>query len=292
MGRSMKQVYMTIGLPGSGKSTWADEYVRNNPNTKRINKDSLRAMLDAGKWSKANEKMILEVRDVLILKALEDGYHVIIDDTNLAPKHQEHIRELVRGKAEVRTKNFTDVPLETCIVRDLKRPNSVGETVIRRMWKQFLQPKPVSPAQVLGPGAIIVDIDGTLALHNGRNPFDWDNCVNDLRNDVVYRAVWALTHYESMITGVKIQVLLVSGRDSAVREKTEWWLERNHIQYDQLWMRPEGDMRKDVIIKEEIYRREIEGKYNIIVVFDDRDQVVEFWRSLGLTCFQVAPGDF
>jgi hypothetical protein len=30
----------------------------------------------------------------------------------------------------------------------------------------------------------------------------------------------------------------------------------------------------------------------LVAVFDDRDKVVAMWRSMGVPCFQVAPGDF
>jgi hypothetical protein len=50
--------------------------------------------------------------------------------------------------------------------------------------------------------------------------------------------------------------------------------------------------RKDAIMKEELYRQHIEGKYNIKFVLDDRQQVVDMWRGLGLTVFQVDEGDF
>lgn len=139
----MKKVIITRGLPSSGKSTWSKELIAKNPSQyKRINKDDLRSMLDGGKWSRDNEKMVLQVRDQLILLALEGGKHVIVDDTNLAPKHEVHIRELVKGKAEVVIQDFTDVPLEECIRRDSARPVSVGEKVIRDMWRQFLAPAP------------------------------------------------------------------------------------------------------------------------------------------------------
>ena len=60
-----------------------------------------------------------------------------------------------------------------------------------------------------------------------------------------------------------------------------------------LFARKSGDFRKDAVVKEEIYRRHIEGKYCIKLVLDDRDQVVSCWRdTIGLTCFQVAPGAF
>ena len=57
-------------------------------------------------------------------------------------------------------------------------------------------------------------------------------------------------------------------------------------------MRPEGNNEKDSIIKKRIYEDHIKGKFNVEFVLDDRNQVVEMWRELGLTCLQVAEGDF
>ena len=85
---------------------------------------------------------------------------------------------------------------------------------------------------------------------------------------------------------------LVSGRMDTYRPQTEAWLVKHKVPYTALFMRPAGDMRKDVLIKQEIYEREIKGKYNVLFVLDDRQQVVYGWRALGLTVFQTAPGDF
>jgi hypothetical protein len=87
-------------------------------------------------------------------------------------------------------------------------------------------------------------------------------------------------------------VFAVSGRDGSCRELTENWLAANNIPFDGLFMRPVGDMRKDSIVKMEIFENEFKGKYNIKFILDDRNQVVAMWRSLGLTCLQVADGDF
>lgn len=57
-------------------------------------------------------------------------------------------------------------------------------------------------------------------------------------------------------------------------------------------MRPEGDIRKDSIVKRELFEKYVRPYYNIEFVLDDRNQVVEMWRSLGLKCLQVAEGDF
>lgn len=282
----MKKVFLLKGLPGSGKSTWAEYQMRAVPNTKRINKDSLRAMLDCGKWTKANEKFVLATRDALILSALDEGCHVIVDDTNLVDKHEIHIRELVKGKAEVVIKDFRDVPLEVCIERDLKRPNSVGETVIRRMYKDHIRPKVEAPAFVEGvPWAIICDIDGTLALSGWRDPYDGSLANQDPVNEAVATLV-------RLPPGDEDKIILVSGRDEKYREITEDWLKTNRIPFAFLYMRPANDSRQDVIVKQEIYREKIEGKYNVRFVLDDRNQTVQGWRDLGLTCLQVADGSF
>ncbi len=278
----MKKVLMTKGLPASGKSTWAKQLIEKNPNAyKRINKDDLRAMLDNGKYSNEAEKYVLQVLDTLVLMAIEKGKHVIIDDTNLAPKHEARIRELIKGKAELVIQDFTDVPLETCIERDSKRLAPVGEQVIKQMYNQFLKPKREVIEIIEGlPSAIICDIDGTLALLNGRNPYDASSCENDELNNVVASLLKDKT------------VLLVSGREDKYKEQTEKFLSKHHIEYSSLWMRATGDFRKDANIKTEIFENNIRGKFNIEFVLDDRNQVVNMWRSIGLTCLQVADGDF
>jgi tRNA uridine 5-carbamoylmethylation protein Kti12 len=149
----MLQVILTKGLPGSGKTTWAKTFVAeklilDKEIWKRVNKDDLRAMMDANQWSKENEAFILSVRDYIITMALLNNYNVIVDDTNLHPKHVEQIQTIVtmhndhilpkQPKCELIIKDFTDVPLETCIERDAKRERTVGEAVIRDMHERFL----------------------------------------------------------------------------------------------------------------------------------------------------------
>jgi hypothetical protein len=89
-----------------------------------------------------------------------------------------------------------------------------------------------------------------------------------------------------------VAVILVSGRDSVCQPETEQWLAENAIPYTELWMRPPGDTRKDTIVKAEIYKKHIKGQYNVLFVLDDRDQMVQAWRRLKLTCLQVADGKF
>lgn len=288
----MQKVIITKGLPASGKSTWAKEILAKYPNQhKRVNKDDLRAMLDNGAFDgKKTENFVLAVRDQIILAALAEGKHVIVDDTNLDPKHEVHIRALVQGKAEVEIKDFTHVSLEECIARDQKRSNYVGEKVIRGMYKKYLAredaPKRV-PYDPSLPDCYIFDVDGTLALRKDRGPFEWDKVGQDEPNHSVVTIYCSLRMRES-----DCKFFIVSGRDEICRQRTESWLDGNILLHSGLYMRPQDDMRQDAIIKEEIYREHIEGKYNVLAVFDDRNQTVRKWRELGLPCFQVADGDF
>jgi predicted kinase len=287
----MKTVYILKGLPGSGKSTWAREQIENHPGSyKRVNKDDLRKMLDNSHWSKKNEQLVLLIRDRIILMALRDGKHVIVDDTNLNPEHEEHINTLV-AKENVRVVvKFFDVDVNTCIERDLKRTSCVGQNVILDMYNKWLKVKP--EMREWDPDlkdAVICDIDGTLALMKDRGPFDWDKVDRDELNRPIKHLLTAL---QCDGTGIgRRKVIIVSGRDSVCREKTLKWLEQKSIRFDELHMRPEGDMRKDAVIKKEIYD-ELKKKYNILFVLDDRNQTVEMWRQQGLTCLQVADGNF
>jgi predicted kinase len=280
------RVTILKGLPASGKSTYARELVRKNPNSiKRINKDDLRRMLDDGKWSKDAEKFIVKARDALILLALSAGKHVVVDDTNLSSVHLSNISQLVHGVAEVEEK-FFDTPLKECIRRDHDRPNRVGKKVIMGMYNQFLAPK-VETAPPHDPSlkdAVVCDLDGTLCNHNGRSPYAAELCEGDLVNEVV----------REIINNIKQPrcIVFVSGREDKFRPHTERWLKANEIEYDHLFMRATDDKRRDDIVKKEIYERELRGKFNVKFVLDDRTRVVQAWRSLGLTCLQVAPGDF
>lgn len=283
----MLTVILTRGCPGSGKSTWCKSLIDKNPNKyKRINKDDLRAMLDNSNYTKTSEKFILQVRDQIILLALKDGKHILIDDTNLNPIHESHIRQLVKGLAEVEIKDFTDVPIETCIKQDLKRFNSVGEKVIRDMYNKYLKPKAeVIPVIEGFPHAIIVDLDGTVSLFEGlRSPYDASTCENDILNQPIAEIIYKFMHDKSII--------FMSGREDKYREQTIKFLSKHNLPFYNLFMRPSGDMRKDSIVKRELFDTHVRGKFNVDFVLDDRSSVVSTWRSMGLTCLQVAEGDF
>lgn len=278
----MSKLIMLKGLPASGKSTYAKELA--DSGYIRVNKDDLRSMLNNSSWSKANEKRVIKIRDYIISESLYEDKSVVVDDTNFAEVHKTRLKELAsKYGAKFETK-FFNTPLEECIKRDEKRANSVGSSVIIKMYNQYLKPLPeVYKPPKDKPKAVIVDIDGTLAKMTDRSPYDWSRVAEDLPNIVVVNLVKILKTYT---------IIVVSGRDSSCRKATEKWLKDNGIIYSQLFMRPENDSRKDTVIKRELFDDYIKDNYQIEFVLDDRQQVVDMWRQLGLTCLQVNEGDF
>lgn len=151
--------------------------------------------------------------------------------------------------------------------------------------------------------AWIIDLDGTLALRGNRGPYDWDHVGEDAPHKPIIQIVRAL-----FSTGT--QGIYVTGRMDvgSCRWQTVLWLHEHvclpyvkgggdggtvtHWCDYPLHMRPDGDYRPDDVLKHEIYDKHIRDLYTIEGVLDDRDKVVAMWRAIGLSCIQVAPGNF
>lgn len=299
---------ITRGLPGSGKTTWAKEQL----GAARVNRDELRRMMRGGPVGENRaERQVTLVQHAAVDALLRADVNVICDDTNLrAGTIREYARIARDCAAEFRVRDFTDVPLEVCIERDAGRPEAdrVGEDVIRGMWQRYFAgrtvPLPIpglpaaagaaKPEHRTGadrsesdlPDAVLVDIDGTVALMAGRGPHDMSRVGEDRPNHSVIAAVRAMH-------AAGHHIVYCSGRSDDARAVTEKWLRRFvDVPYEGLYMRAAGDTRRDSVVKEEIFEQEIRHRYRVVGVFDDRMQVVRMWRALGLTVFQVAEGDF
>lgn len=309
----MLKIIVPVGIPGSGKSTWAKAEVAKEPsNWVRINNDDLRAMMNGSVWSPDYEKMITEARNYLIRDALKRGKNIIIDNLNINRRHFNDtckIAKSVNTDVQVYEKAFY-VELDEAIERDSKREGKakVGADIIKKWWKEsggkqfkFYSPRvevltqrsvnatsdidmPIFDDKL--PTAILCDLDGTLALMNGRSPYDASTCENDLPNVPVIESI-------KLYAKAGYKIIFCSGREDKYGLQTKRFIEKycENVEY-KLYMRKSDDFRKDSIVKEEIYTDNIKDKYNVLLVLDDRNQVVDFWRSKGLTCFQVAPGDF
>lgn len=299
----MKTLKILIGMSASGKSTWAKEFVSKNDKWCIVSRDDFRyAWQNKGVVDAKLENLITDMVERSIESLINRGYNVIYDATNLKASYINKIASIVRHTANVEYHIF-DVPLPVAIERDSKRERKVGNDVIQRQHAQYLtlldsfdftylSP---TPKKYIAPkfdptktDCIIVDIDGTIAHTSGkRSPYDYDKVGLD-DCDVLMKYIVCMMQD----SGNSCDLVIVSGREDSCRQDTINWLDENSIYANKLFMRKTGDSRKDSIIKEEIFWNDIEPNYNVVAVFDDRDQVVKMWRSLGLKCLQVESGNF
>lgn len=275
-------LHILKGLPGSGKTTRAKELVKEK-NYKRVNKDSLRIMIDNSRFSKKNEKTINKVKLSIIRDCLSSGENVVVDDTNFNEAGLIILKELAEELGATYVEEFIDLPMNECIRRDSGRlVGRVGKQVIVDMWERYLKKPPVFNDKNLN--AVIFDIDGTLAKMNGRSPYDYYKVDTDLINTNVAEVL-------NMYKKEGYKILVFTGRESSCETETKKWLAVAGIHYDEFKMRNSGDIRNDTIVKQE-FLDEFKHKYNIKTAFDDRDGVVDMWRANGITCFQVGYGNF
>lgn len=302
----MTELIILRGLPGSGKTTIAHEWIAASPTTRaRVNRDDLRASMYGaeGVLDYAREQNITAAQQAQARALLDAGCDVVVDDTNLRLRFARAWVEL--GQDSGATVRVQDVPTDPdeCVRRDKLRAEHghrhVGEDVIRTVAQKFRAPWPVVPLTAAGssarayapiagtPSAVLVDIDGTVALLNGRSPYDGTLLHTDLPNEAVVRLVQDLRRGGE-------QIVFCSGREDIYQRATLEWLVRHEIGRpdDQLFMRAAGDTRRDAIIKQELFDAHIREQYTVRFVLDDRNQVVRMWRALGLTCLQVADGAF
>lgn len=142
----MSKLIITRGLPASGKSTWAKQWVLEDPEHRvRINQDDIRLML--GKyWVPSREKLVQEIQFDAIVEALCRKFDVVIDNTNLNNKVLDQFNRLIKTfeDYEIEYKDFFDTPLSVCIERDKNRDLQVTEKVIRSFYNNYKDKYPLN----------------------------------------------------------------------------------------------------------------------------------------------------
>lgn len=303
----MSELHITRGLPGSGKTTLAEAWVAESPDTRaRVNRDSFRRMFHghAGIHNQTTEPLITKLAHDAVRTYLRAGHDVIVDDTNLRQRTAREWATLAKvSGADLVVHDLTRVPLEECQRRNHFREHPIPNEVIEKMHAKYLaggrtldHPEPIDKATdeewepyepVEGlPWAVIVDIDGTIAKCGDRDIYDGSKAHLDTPHADVIDAITAYSKWNDL------DLIVMSGRSDEHREVTEHWLAKHFEPYAALHMRPSGDKRKDSIVKHELFNRHVRGRYNIAAAFDDRDQVVRLWRDMGIRTYQVADGNF
>ena len=253
-------------------------------------------------WSRKLESTVRCRRERMISDLAIAGADVVIDNTHLNPKTMTETISFCEGIGYVvELVDFRHVSLEECLRRDALREGhtQVGEKVILDMFNKFLK-TPADrdlPAWVPSnlPDCIIVDIDGTLAKMKDRGPYEETKVYqDDVRKHVLFTILCMMN------SNPELKVFVFSGRSEKALNPTVKWLNDkcglgvvNHKNSDlifdneiELYMRKEGDRRRDSIIKKELFDLYVKERYNVIVVFDDRPQVIrECWTALNLPIF-------
>ena len=141
--------------------------------------------------------------------------------------------------------------------------------------------------------AIIFDLDGCIADNEERaqkylstTPKEWSKFYADLSQDKLNE--WCAVLARKLYTSYEL--IILTGRHEAHREKTEEWLAANALPYDKLIMRPDEDYSHDFEYKERVYKDELSHEYDILFAIDDAKRISELWHSLGITALQLWPG--
>ena len=292
----MSVILILKGPPGSGKSCYAREFIKGRIDWVIVNRDSLREGR-GDYWVPEQEDYISDLEEFSIRQAIKRGYNVIIDATNLNPKTLDKWDKIAQETNSIIKLQEFYVPFKVALERDKNRERSVGEKALKRFYQQYYPDRynaeiaQVDNRYILEqdktlPSCVIVDCDGTICLHQGRNPYDLSKVSTDKPNDPLIDLIRILSG--------SIDIIFFSGREGTeqCRKDTAKWLNDNvGISY-KLYMRSEKDYRSDEIIKEELYNKYIKDKYYCIAIFDDRDRVIKKWREMGLLACQVYYGDF
>jgi predicted kinase len=304
MGEVMPSIILTTGLPGSGKSTWAVATQNRDPEQIiLVSRDDIRKMIGCFPiGNKDQENLVSKIQDGVIVSGIKAGKDVIVHDTNLNSKSPTRIKKLFDGDVLFSIADFTDVPVDVCIERDAQRDNPVGSTVIKNMARQlekpwrltaeFMNDVTLSPLYVPDqskPLAIVYDLDGTVARHDHRSPYDYSRLDTDGLHMEIADIISKYSNYDGYFA------LALSGRPdvSNNRVQTLDWLSRKNVPCDHLFMRP-ADMLKDndADVKQFLFDTHIRDNFNVEFWLDDRDRVVRRMRKLGIKVLQVAEGDF
>jgi predicted kinase len=294
----MQKAILTKGIIASGKSAYCEELLKKDKSYKRVNRDYIRHCLSGYQFDDENEILVQKVWKKIVKEILDSGYSIIVDEQNLNSlnrnKNIEYIKSIVPN-IEIEIKNFS-ITLEEAIKRDSLRDFKIGEKVIRRTWNKYKNEliemleeknKPKVEYDLNLPDCCIFDIDGTLAIRKNRNPYDFSKVKEDEINKSIKNLYFQLTENNNS------RIFIFSGRDdSCYIDTIEWLRDNGIINFADLIMRKTGDKRKDADIKQEMYEKHIKGKYNVLYIVDDRKQVVDRWRELGLTVLDIAGNEF
>ena len=148
---------------------------------------------------------------------------------------------------------------------------------------KFQKPEFERPSQ----SAILVDMDGTLALregHSTRDPYDWSRAGEDGICPIVADIVDRFSPDHTII--------IFTARPESSKLICTNWLKKHNVPFDHIFTRKDKDNREDSIVKWEMFEEYVKPFWTVEFILDDRQRVVDMWRTKGFKVLQVASGDF
>lgn len=136
----MSKLVIMVGLPGSGKSTYATKYTTQNRTT-LVSTDEIRRELCGNPETQGNRQEVFDEAHRRIEIALRAGDTVVFDATNLKARNRRYIINKYRPIADTIIAEYINTPIDECIMRDELRSRSVGAEVIQRMAKSMSEPR-------------------------------------------------------------------------------------------------------------------------------------------------------
>lgn len=140
----MTELVVTVGLPASGKTTWAKEWVADDPKHRaRVERDQLRLMMHDGLWLGGDtENQVVFAQHAMVRALLRRGISVVVSDTNLAPQVFASWDQMADDERVIFVeKSFREVSLDTCLKRNAKRSGreQVPVSAIVNMYNKYLK---------------------------------------------------------------------------------------------------------------------------------------------------------
>lgn len=293
----MKELILTVGMSCSGKTTWAEDFVRNRCDWVNLNRDYVRFNTFAHgkrdwtryKFNNKNEKRVTSIIECFSEEAVAQGLNIIVSDTNLSEKTRNKWKTFAEQHGYTYSEKVFPIEWEEARKRNKQREGGISESVL---WSQYLRMNEYLGRRTYKGtpnknDAVIIDIDGTVACMKGvRKPFEWDKVGNDTPRHFVIDMVQGLMNQG-------LTPVFLSGRDGCCVEETYLWI--NEYIMDgvpfYLFMRGPNDSRKDKIVKEEIFWKYVANNFNVVGAIDDRASVLQLWRELGIKNIIDVSGD-
>ena len=226
------KILVLQGVPASGKSTFARSLALKNKSYVIVSRDAIREARGEY-WIPEHEDYISDIEEFEIRSAIKHSLNPIIDATNLNPKTITKWKNLAKElNVNIEFKMF-EIDFATALERDNKRERSVGKKVLERFFRDYFPnqlkayytddrlKEPFYSYNDEKEDCIIVDLDGTVCLHNGRSPYDLTRVSEDIPNYPLVRFLQELICNK--------HIIFLSGREGTdqCRQDTINWLTEN-----------------------------------------------------------------